>query len=147
MQNFKPILLILALVGGILSAYAQDSTPSWPLKDLSDFRPQAGNWLIVGDVTMNPDVDIHEKQEVIAPVVSKKNKKSSTPLVDQKPYPVTYQPGTGILLNMNDDVKKSQLLTIFEHSDIELELEVMLPKGSNSGIFVFMAVNWDRFSP
>lgn len=136
MQNFRPFLLVIVLVGSVMSGYAQDLSQSWPLKDLSDFRPQAGNWLIVGDVTMNPDVDIHEKHEVVSPVVSKKNKKSSAPVVEQKPYPVTYQPGTGILLNMNDEVKKSQLLTVFEHSDIELELEVMLPKGSNSGIYL-----------
>ena len=37
---------------------------------------------------------------------------------------------------MNDDVKKTNLLTVFEHSDIELELEVMMPKGSNSGIYL-----------
>ena len=136
MQNFKPILSILAIVGGVTMGYAQETVKSWPLLDLSEFRPQAGNWLIVGDVTMNPDVDIHEKQEVVQPAVSKKNKKSTTPAVEQKSYPVTYQPGTGILLNMNDDVKKSHLLTVFEHSDIELELEVMLPKGSNSGIYL-----------
>ena len=29
---------------------------------MSDFKPQAGNWQIVGDVTMNPTVDIHEHQ-------------------------------------------------------------------------------------
>ncbi len=136
MQNIKPILLILSIVGGIATGYSQNSAKSWPLQDLSDFRPQAGNWLIVGDVTMNPDVDIHEKHEDVQPVVSKKNKKSPPPVVEQKPFPVTYSAGTGILLNMNDDVKKTNLQTVFEHSDIELELEVMLPKGSNSGIYL-----------
>ncbi len=135
MQKLKPILLILAIVGGVTTGYAQ-TAKSWPLQDLSDFRPQAGNWLIVGDVTINPDVDIHEKHEVVQPVASKKNKKSPAPAVEQKPFPVTYQAGTGILLNMNDDVKKTNLLTVFEHSDIELELEVMMPKGSNSGIYL-----------
>jgi len=136
MQNFKSILSVLAIVGGVTIGYAQETIKSWPLQDLSEFRPQAGNWLIVGDVTMNPDVDIHEKQELVQPVVSKKNKKSLTPVAEQKPYPVTHQSGTGVLLNMNDEAKKSHLLTVFEHSDIELELEVMLPKGSNSGIYL-----------
>ena len=136
MQNIKPILLILAIVGGVTTGYSQNSAKSWSLQDLSDFKPQAGNWLIVGDVTMNPDVDIHEKHEVVQPVDSKKNKKSPAPVVEQKPFPVTYSAGTGILLNMNDDIKKTNLQTVFEHSDIELELEVMLPKGSNSGIYL-----------
>lgn len=136
MRNIKLILLILAIAGGSTSGYSQNSAKSWPLQDLSDFKPQAGNWLIVGDVTMNPDVDIHEKHEAVQPVTTKKNKKSPAPVVEQKPFPVTYSPGTGILLNMNDDVKKTNLQTVFEHSDIELELEVMLPKGSNSGIYL-----------
>ncbi len=136
MQNLKSILFALAIVGSAAAGYAQETAKLWLLQDLSDFKPQAGNWLIVGDVTMNPDVDIHEKQEVIAPASSKKNKKAPSPVVEQKPYPVTHKPGTGILLNMNDDVKKSHLLTAFEHSDIDLEMEVMLPKGSNSGIYL-----------
>jgi len=135
MQKLRPILLMLAIVGGATTGYAQ-AARSWPLQDLTDFRPQAGNWLIVGDVTINPDVDIHEKHEVAPPAVSKKNKKSQAPAVEQKPFPVTYKAGTGILLNMNDDVKKTNLLTVFEHNDIELELEVMMPKGSNSGIYL-----------
>jgi len=126
---------MLAIVGSITSAFAQESVKSLPLQDLSDFKTQAGNWIIVGDVTMNPDVDIHEKHEAVAPVTSRKHKKSSAS-AEQHPFPVTYKPGTGILLNMNDDAKKTNLQTVFEHSDIELELEVMLPKGSNSGIYL-----------
>jgi hypothetical protein len=49
---------------------------------------------------------------------------------------VTFQPGSGILLNMNDATRKDHLLTTLEHGDIELELEVMIPKGSNSGIYL-----------
>jgi hypothetical protein len=134
MRKFKSLLLTMAITGSITSGYAQESVKFLPLQDLSDFKTQAGNWLIVGDVTMNPDVDIHEKQEA-AQGTSRKNKKSSAP-ADQHPFPVTYKPGTGILLNMNDNVKKTNLHTVFEHSDIELELEVMIPKGSNSGIYL-----------
>jgi hypothetical protein len=137
MQSFKPILLILAISGFMIKGYAQEATKALPLKDLTDFRQQAGNWLIVGDVTINPDVDIHEKQEVIQPVVTKKSKKAPpTPASVQVPFPVTYTEGTGILLNMNDEVKKTNLLSLMEHGDIELELEVMMPKGSNSGVYL-----------
>lgn len=139
MQNFKPILLILMISGFVFTGYSQEATRSLPLQDLSDFRQQAGNWLIVGDVTINPDVDIHEKHEVVppAPVVTKKKKNAPPPpVIEHKPYPVTYSAGTGILLNMNDDVKKTNLLSVMEHGDIELELEVMMPKGSNSGIYL-----------
>ncbi|NJO01592.1 MAG: DUF1080 domain-containing protein [Bacteroidia bacterium] len=47
-----------------------------------------------------------------------------------------YQDGQGILINMNNDTLKDHLLTTWEHGDIELELEVMVPKGSNSGIYL-----------
>ena len=136
MQNFKPKLLILAIFGCVTAGFAQSATHTLSLQDLSDFRQQAGNWLIVGDVTINPDVDIHQKHEVAQPVSTRKNKKSAAPVVEQKPFPVTYQAGTGILLNMNDEVKKTNLLSVFEHGDLELELEVMMPKGSNSGIYL-----------
>ena len=137
MQNLKTYLFFLsATMGTAQAGYAQETIKTWPLVDLSEFKPQAGNWMIVGDVTMNPDVDIHEKQETVSAAPTKKNKKSPTPVVEQKPYPVTFKPGTGILLNMNDDIKKSHLLTVFEHGDMELELEVMIPKGSNSGIYL-----------
>lgn len=125
-------LLTLALCARLANAQTKTLT----LQDLSDFKPQAGNWLIVGDVTMNPDVDIHEKAEVSLPVESKKGKKAKAAIVPAKPQAVTFTTGTGILLNMNDDKKKDQLISVFEHGDIELELEVMLPKGSNSGIYL-----------
>ncbi|MCU0368796.1 MAG: DUF1080 domain-containing protein, partial [Cyclobacteriaceae bacterium] len=102
----------------------------------TDFRPQAGNWMIVGDVTINPDVDIHEKPAAPPPQVSKKSRKAATPVTIEKPQAVTFSPGTGVLLNMNNDTRKSNLVSVMEHGDIDLELEVMLPKGSNSGIYL-----------
>lgn len=92
------------------------------LNDMSSFKDQAGNWFIVGDVSMNPNVDVHHKE-------GKKRRK-------RKNQAVTYTPGEGVLLNINTKKKKSQLITTWEHGDIELEMEVMLPKGSNSGIYL-----------
>ena len=75
-----------------------------------------------------------------APVVETKKKGKKSREVQQpvavKPQAVTFQAGTGILLNINDNVKKTNLVSVFEHGDIELEFEVMLPKGSNSGIYL-----------
>ncbi|MEM1328641.1 MAG: DUF1080 domain-containing protein [Bacteroidota bacterium] len=44
--------------------------------------------------------------------------------------------GSSILVNQPTSDTNSDLYTAFEHSDIELELEVMMPKGSNSGIYL-----------
>jgi hypothetical protein len=85
----------------------------WVLEDMSTFRKQAGNWRIVGDVQMDRNVDVP------------KNGNTS----------IQSNVGTGILLNLNDETKKDALLSQWEHGDMDLELEFMLPKGSNSGIY------------
>jgi hypothetical protein len=115
-----------------LGAFAQEKKLA--LSDMSDFKPQAGNWFVVGDVSINPTIDIH--QEHTQPAVATGKRKKSTPVEAPKLKAVEYKSGVGILLNMNDENKKSNLLSAFEHGDIELELEVMLPKGSNSGIYL-----------
>ncbi len=43
--------------------------------------------------------------------------------------------GSGVLINIPSEGAKENLFTTFEHGDIELELDVMIPKGSNSGIY------------
>jgi hypothetical protein len=131
--KFRVIALFaFVLCGGLVNAQTKTLT----LQDLSDFKPQAGNWMVVGDVTMNPDVDIHEKPAATLPEETKKGKKAKVTASPAKPQAVTFTTGVGILLNMNDDKKKDQLVSGFEHGDLELELEVMLPKGSNSGIYL-----------
>ncbi|MEM7514437.1 MAG: family 16 glycoside hydrolase, partial [Bacteroidota bacterium] len=114
---------------------------SLPLQTMDGFRDQAGNWKIVGEVSMNPKVDIHTKAAPTPPEEGKKKKKKkkkAAPAVPtpQPPKAVSYQEGSGILLNMNTDEMKDHLLTSWEHGDIELKLEVMIPRGSNSGIYL-----------
>lgn len=134
----KCLLVFMTLAGFALQA--QDSQMKiLPLNDMSAFKPQAGNWQIVGDVTIDRTVDIHheEKKAEPAPADQKKKKKSKeTEVAVPKPKAVSFQQGTGVLLNLNDESKKDNLLSVLEHGDIELELEVMLPKGSNSGIYL-----------
>ena len=133
--TFLFILIICSLAG-----YSQQSGLQLiTLEDLSAFKTQAGNWQIVGDVTINPSMDIHEHpKQPETPIVKGKKKKKSEPdkIVTERPKAVLFKPGKGILLNMNNDTKKDNLISAFEHGDIELELEVMLPRGSNSGIYL-----------
>jgi hypothetical protein len=111
-----------------------------PLTNMSAFRSQAGNWQIVGQVQMDRNIDIHDEhvpEQPVEPVRKKKNKKKTQSTVELKPRKaVTSQTGSGILLNLNEEGKKDNLITAFEHGDIELELDVMLPKSSNSGIYL-----------
>ncbi|MBN8652202.1 MAG: DUF1080 domain-containing protein [Cytophagales bacterium] len=131
----KRLLFLCVCVACAFPAAAQ--TQNLNLNDLSAFRPQAGNWQIVGDVVINPDLDIHEKGKTeLQPVIEKRGKKTKGVVAITEQKAVTFTSGSGILLNMNDDTKKDHLVTNLEHGDLELELEVMLPRGSNSGIYL-----------
>lgn len=139
MHPHRKHLVLLLAIFACSALYAQDnSLKKFSLSDMSDFKPQAGNWQIVGDVTIDPTLDIHphEEPEPPASVGKKKSKKSKTESAPAKPQPVSFKPGKGILLNMNDDTRKDNLVSLMEHGDIELEFEVMLPKGSNSGVYL-----------
>jgi hypothetical protein len=137
MYNVKRCFFLAIAMAGCLAVRAQESTfRKVSFEDLSDFRPQAGNWQVVGDVTINPAADIHEAHDKpAAPETKKKSKRSKDEAAPAKPQVVSFQPGKGILLNMNDETKKDNLVSTFEHGDIELEFEVMLPRGSNSGVY------------
>jgi len=135
MQNVKRCFIVLITAVSFTSLYAQESK-TLALEDLSAFKPQAGNWQIVGDVIMNPTIDIHPPQAQTPIETGKKGKKSKEAAVSEHPKAVTYSSGKGILLNMNNETIKDNLVSVFEHGDIELELEIMIPKGSNSGIYL-----------
>jgi hypothetical protein len=134
-QKMKKFLFVLLLTSTSIFSIAQQNMQSLKLDDLSAFKQQAGNWQIVGDVVMNPYVDIHPAHKE-TPDNSKKKKKSKDQNKTTLPQAVTFQPGNGILLNVNEASKKDQLVTNWEHGDIELEFDVMLPKGSNSGVYL-----------
>ena len=78
------------------------------LENLDDFRPVGRNWSIVGDVT------------------SDRNTLNQSSLTS----------GTGILMNLPTEMARDNLFFDWEHGDIELELEYLMPKGSNSGIYL-----------
>ncbi|MPR33262.1 DUF1080 domain-containing protein [Cytophagaceae bacterium SJW1-29] len=103
----KGTLWALAL-GCTLSAAAQ--TPI-PLNDLSAFTNKAGNWSIVGDAT----VDISQ------------------------PNVLNTTPGKGVLACIHKQGTYGadyELLSKFEHGDLDIEMDYMLAKGSNSGIYL-----------
>lgn len=77
------------------------------LKELEAFKTVADNWSIVGRVYADriQDKVLHVEE------------------------------GTGVLVNIPEEGKKENLYTLFEHGDMELELDVMMPKGSNSGLY------------
>ena len=78
------------------------------LRDMSAFTGKGSNWQIAGNVF----ADL------------------------QKDNALTATPGRGILVNLSDEKNRSHLFTRFEHGDIELELEVLMPRNSNSGLYL-----------
>ncbi|WP_162418532.1 family 16 glycoside hydrolase [Cyclobacterium roseum] len=62
-------------------------------------------------------------------------------------------PGTGILVNPPKSKNGPHLISGFEHGDMELELEFMVPKGSNSGIYlqgryeIQILDSWGKINP
>lgn len=139
MKIRKQVLVIFLMTISVLT-WAQDpSMQPLKLEDLSAFKQQAGNWQIVGDVLMNPLIDVHQSTQPppVAPPAKKEKKSKASPIAaPAQPQAVTFTAGKGILLNINDDARKDHLVTTLQHGDIELELEVMIPKGSNSGIYL-----------
>src|SRR3989337_1269194 len=110
------------------AAYAQRTEVPYTtvsLQDLKDFKPTAGNWKISSDVFY--DFKEAGKGKITA--------------------------GTGIIVNDLSDKKKDHLFTIMEHGDIDLELEFMMEKGSNAGVYlqgryeVQMFDSWGVYPP
>ncbi len=129
----------LPAIGWLVSAgmaLAQPApTPGVPLvlNDLSAFKAPASNWRIAG----NARADL------------------------VKANTLTADKGTGVLVNVPVPPKNGQtqygqqfnLLTNLEHGDIDLELDYMMAKGSNSGVYlqgryeIQLFDSWDVKSP
>lgn len=84
------------------------------LEDMSSFKTDGDNWSICGGVRSD----------------------------FTKEWDLSTDRGSGVLVNTVEDAgirdgagKGSHLLSTFEHGDMELELEFLVPKASNSGIY------------
>lgn len=115
MTKMKLISLSLAATGmallcGTGMAFGQQTTYQHvSLSDLTAFKNPGESWRTAGRVTAD---------------LSKQNALSTSK-------------GTGILINLPDKkTHGSDLITNLEHGDIELELDYMMPSGSNSGIYL-----------
>ena len=86
----------------------EEDLRSLPLADLSAFRPQAGNWSLAGDA---------------AGLMTKQ-------------HHLETNPGTGVLINQPSDGKKDALVSVQEFGDLDIQFDFMMPKGSNSGIYL-----------
>ncbi|MGB3780714.1 MAG: family 16 glycoside hydrolase [Tunicatimonas sp.] len=54
----------------------------------------------------------------------------------QRPGHLEPTDGQGVLVNLPDDQRQSDLITSWEHEDLDLSLDFMLPKGAHSRLFL-----------
>ena len=102
----KKFICALPLLLILSVAFAQTALP---LTDLSFFKSPSANWRIGGDV--NADLNSTGR--------------------------LTYTNGTGILVNtFADENARADLFSAEEYGDVDIELDYMMAKGSNSGIYL-----------
>lgn len=102
-----PVLLCVCCPVAV-NAQSNGQQNKLPLTDLSGFKSAKG-WQIAGDVLMDP-----EKTGAVSTVK-----------------------GTGVLVNVFEAKKKGEdLLTKIQHGDMDLEMDYMMARGSNSGIYL-----------
>ena len=110
-SNLGPLFFVssglLMLITHVGCGPIKPATIEVQFEDLSGFEPVADNWKIVGAV----EVD-----------------RSGEKLM-------TATPGTGVMFCSPTEIAKDDLFTKFEHADIELEVELMVPVQSNSGLY------------
>lgn len=120
LRGIGSLALAACLVAGAApeGAVAQDHPPgsasltalplrAVPFEDLRAFRNPASNWRIAGSVQSDY----------------------------QQTHSMIVQPGTGVLVNIPTADHREHLFTELEHGDLELKIELLVPKGSNSGIY------------
>ncbi len=103
-------LILAALFTISFAVNAQPRLPLQPmsLESLSAFDEPGKNWKLAGSVQGNRHIH----------------------------HDLVISPGTGVLVNQPSEEARANLYTSWSHGDIELELEFMMPQGSNSGIYL-----------
>jgi hypothetical protein len=103
-----PVSICLLLAGVALAASAAEpEKTALVVKDLSTWRGNTGEWQIVGDVKIDP----------------------------ANPARLAVGPGTGILYN-GPTGRTCDIFSHADHGDVEVHVEFMIPKGSNSGVYL-----------
>ena len=78
------------------------------LSDLSAFRDAPSNWSTADSVWADPGQEHH----------------------------LAVAPGSGVLVNRPEASANGHLLTAWTHGDLEIEMDVLMPRGSNSGVYL-----------
>ncbi|UJH66935.1 DUF1080 domain-containing protein [Allomuricauda sp. SCSIO 65647] len=129
----KPFFTFLLFLAFSFICTAQNNID---LTVLDDFQGPFLNWQIIGDISVDPNINALQYAKAQAQPLSKKEQRRRRKKGVIDVGPIKTRPGTGILYNDYKPGQEKHLLTKWEHGDIKLEMEVMVPKGSNSGIYL-----------
>ncbi len=101
-------LAVLALFASLARAESLLPPERVSLDSLAAFRPVTANWQLAGGLGGDPR---HDKT-------------------------LAATPGTGVLVNNPGASGDAPLVTAWEHGDMDLDLDFLLPAGSNSGVYL-----------
>lgn len=127
MNKLRIHLTLLCTFGLVSLNYAQEQsafTPI-PLNNLSAFANAGRNWIVGGDASA--DLNVEGMMKAL--------------------------PGVGTIVNNVSKENRSHLITTQQFGDIELELDFMMAKGSNSGVYlqgryeVQLFDSWGKLNP
>jgi hypothetical protein len=110
----RRLSVLVCLLGTVVSGsvshaqFAGRSPESIVLEDLSSFQSSPDNWTVADSVWARPDQTHH----------------------------LASASGTGVLVNQPTETAEGHLLTEWEHGDLEITMDVLMPRGSNSGIYL-----------
>ncbi|MGV3658252.1 MAG: 3-keto-disaccharide hydrolase [Chitinophagaceae bacterium] len=104
----QPWRRCVAFAAGLALSHAAAAQDPLPLQDLSYFKTPAASWSVAGGVK----ADLTKRGALIL------------------------SPGTGILVNNPVGNNGVDLFSNMEHGDVDIELEYLMAKGSNSGIYL-----------
>ncbi|MEM1095439.1 MAG: family 16 glycoside hydrolase [Bacteroidota bacterium] len=110
MHRLRRALVGLCILCAVPAVLAQPAALPWQtlsLSDLSAFDDPTANWQAAGAVAADRNVD----------------------------RMLTAEPGQGVLVNLPTDGANANLFTAWRHGDLDLDIEYMMPKGSNSGLY------------
>lgn len=102
------LLMTVTFLFGLSVNHLSAQNESLPLQDLSAFEDPSESWEIAGSVTASLDSENE----------------------------IRFTAGKGILVNDPHDHNGRDLITKDEYGDMDLELDYMMAKGSNSGIYL-----------
>jgi hypothetical protein len=117
--------LALFLLSKSFAQWNERALQDISLQNLDFFKPNAGNWKLESKAFGLREINHSLKTD----------------------------PGTGVLVNRNNAEIKDNLFSKEEFGDIDLQLDFMMPKGSNSGIYLMgryeiqLFDSWKKESP